>query len=802
MIFPEDFEEKIGFSAVKSKLKEYCISRIGRNNVDLMKFLTNPGEIKMRLEQCHEFLFMLRSNIGFPLDEFEDIRKLLKRLETPGTFLEQESLFEFIRAYSIAIDCCNFFSGDNHEKYPELTKLSRSVEVNKSLISEAEKIMDVRGNIKDSASTALHRIRSQIFQKESALDRTAKEILKQAKKANTIPSDVELTVRNSRLVIPVEASNKKAIKGFIQDESSSGQTLFIEPEPLLMINNEIRELKYAEKREIVKILVAYAELLRVELDSIFRVYLFLGLLDIAKAKARFAMDTNSFMPKIENCPRIGWYKARHPLLVLFHQTEDKKVVSQDISIDKDRILVISGPNAGGKSVCLKTVGLLQYMLQTGMLVPAADYSEAGIFKKIFIDIGDEQSIENSLSSYSSHLLRMNYFVRNADQDTLFLIDEFGKGTEPTLGGAIAQAILQELNKKKSMGVINTHYANLKEFAKKTDGLINGAMLYDSKKLEPLYTLKIGIPGSSFAFEIARKTGLPDNILRLARAYAGKKYVDFEKQFQDLENEKIELQKKDEQLKVADSFLSEMIEKYQGSFQNIENRKKEIIKEAQKEAQQIIANANRTVERVIKEIKESQADKKTTFNLRNHLKDVEKSFSKTKVKDIRDVKPKENLRKDREKVNKSIEEGMKVRMSGKDDIGVVELIKDHQAWVAFDRLKMILPLSSLELVEENKTSNERKASVKYQMDLGEKAGQFKTKLDIRGRQYEDANEMIFKFIDEATLLGYKELRILHGKGSGILRNLSREIAAKHPDVSSYADERLEAGGHGITIIRLK
>lgn len=567
-------------------------------------------------------------NEKFPTENYFDLTDELSRISIEGTYMEKEALFELKRSLNTINDCIQFFRKDKEQRFPQLKELSSSVEIDKSIIKQLDSILDDKGNIRDDASPELAEIRKDISRKQISVNKKLHQLMGHVRRQGWAPDDIELTVRNGRTVIPMLASYKRNIRGFVHDESASGHTVFIEPEEAFDINNEIRELENAERREIIRILLSFTDAIRPQIEELIKCYHFLGIVDFIRAKALYALQTNSQKPDTSSKSLINWIKAKHPLLYLSHKLQKKEVVPLNIKLDeKQRILVISGPNAGGKSVCLKTVGLLQYMLQSGMLVPMEICSETGIFSNIFIDIGDEQSLENDLSTYSSHLLNMRHFMGYADEKTLFLIDEFGTGTEPSLGGAIAESILEKLNSKKSFGVITTHYANLKLLADREDGIANGAMLFDSDKMKPLFELSIGKPGSSFAFEIAETIGLQKDVLKKAKEKAGTKQISFDKQLQNLDVQKKELDQKETQLKVADDFLSEMIDKYQNLYNELEKRKKEIISNAKEEAASLIGNTNKIIEKTIKEIKESQAEKGKTNDVRKKLSDYSRGIIK-------------------------------------------------------------------------------------------------------------------------------------------------------------------------------
>ncbi|MFP4042819.1 MAG: endonuclease MutS2, partial [Bacteroidales bacterium] len=621
-------------------------------------------------------------------------------------------------------------------------------------------------------------------------------------------------------VIPVDAGNKRKINGLIQDESASGQTVYIEPSEIVELNNAIRELYYSEKREIIKILTNLADDIRPYLDDLFIANDFLGTIDFIRAKAFYAREINGVKPAIVNQPHIRWTDAIHPVLYLNYKSENKKVVPLSITLDnKSRIVVISGPNAGGKSVCLKTVGLLQYMLQCGLLIPIKHGSEAGIFRKIFINIGDDQSIENDLSTYSSHLLNMKNFLKYADNNSLILIDEFGAGTEPILGGAIAESILDELNKKRVMGAITTHYANLKHFASEAEGIENGAMLFDTKDMKPLYRLTIGEPGSSFAFEIAKKIGLPRNVLQEASEKVGKQHIDYDKNLKDIIRDKRYWEQKREAIKAKEKKIESLLDKYSSELNEAKEIKKKIKEEAKQEAQQLLSDVNKKIENTIKQIKESQAEKEKTKEARKHLEKFKEEALKEKPgkldkkidkiqKEQEKVKEKNQKRREessrKEEKTTQVKKGDKVRLKGRDSVGEVIDINEKSVLIAFGNIMTTMPHDQIQKISEQEYQKETKvssANVNQNYNLGKRKMEFYPELDIRGKRADEALQMVRDFIDEAIVLNSNQVKILHGKGNGILRQLVREYLNSADMVKQFRDEHVEYGGSGITVVDL-
>jgi len=810
VIFPDNFENKIGFDQIRQMLNELCVSEMGSGHVDKVQFITSFEVLKLRLGQTEEFRQILMFGKAFPAQNYFNLIPELQRIQLPGTFLLQENLFDLKTSLQSVFDVITFLRQLEAGKFPLLITLVRDVEVEKIIIREADRIIDDRGAIKDAASENLLKIRKGLIKLSGEVDRAIRKILIQARQSGWVNPNDDVTIRNGRLVIPVPATHKRKIRGFIQDESSTGQTVFIEPAESLEANNEIRELENAEKREINKILTEFTVFLRPHAGTIIEAYQFLGLVDFIRAKAELALRLEAGFPILNDFPVIEWWDARHPLLFLAHQKQKKEIVPLGIKINMDnRILIISGPNAGGKSVCLKTVGLLQYMLQCGLLVPMRETSEAGIFKDIFIDIGDEQSIENDLSTYTSHLRNMKQFALKAGKKSLVLIDEFGTGTEPRMGGAIAEAVLEHLNQKQCFGVITTHYTNLKILADKTPGLINGAMLFDTRRMQPLFSLQTGNPGSSFAFEMAKKTGLPWYILRNAEKKVGKTEVKFDKQLQQLEVEKREVTDKQKELSELEKRLGVLTNKYENLKTEIETNKARIIKDARKEAQQIVDNSNKLIENTIREIREAQADKEKTKALRKKLNEQkidnqgQSGIAPKKIPTAKTFKP---LREKATTDSKTILVGNRVRIPPQSTVGEVVELTGKEALVSFGSVIMKVPMKKLINVGEEEYHEKilfrKKSYGNIINELNDKMANFKLSLDLRGQRAEEASAALQHYIDEALLLSIKEVKILHGKGNGILREVIRDQLRLIPEVKRFGDEKIEMGGTGITVVLLK
>ncbi|MDD4847347.1 MAG: Smr/MutS family protein [Bacteroidales bacterium] len=819
VIYPQNFEEKIDFTAIRKLLKQHCISEMGTYYVDKISFSTQFDTVQKLLQQTEEFRAILAGDEPFPAQDYIDMRTELMPLRIAGTFIEQESLLDLKASLSTLLAVSEFFQKSEANRFPELKILSDNIIVNPLILKNIESIVDDKGEIRDSASEKLHNIRKERAAIEASVFGKVKQALIKAKSSGYTADDVEITVRNGRLVIPVISAYKRNVPGFIHDESSSGQTTYIEPAAAFEMNNEIRDLLNAERREIIRILTAFTDLLRPDLDEIINAYRYLGLLDFIRAKASFALEIGAILPNFQNRVVIDWMDAMHPLLYLTLRKQTKPIVPLTLSLDADhRILVISGPNAGGKSICLKTIGLLQYMLQCGLLVPMKENSQAGMFHHLFIDIGDEQSLENDLSTYSSHLLNMKHFVEHGNSRTLFLIDEFGTGTEPTLGGAIAEAVLDEMNHKKSFGVVTTHYANLKLFADKNEGVVNGAMLFDIKALKPLFRLHIGKPGSSFAFEIATKIGFPNEILKNAMNLCGEEQASFDQQLQQLEIEKENLKKEQTKVAIADSFLAEVIAKYQKLATEVETSRKNILSSAHDQAKQILSNANKLIENTIREIKEAQADKEKVKTLRHEVDVMKENLDEMLLENpapkdglITSHKSLKKKQKNAQPLPKTdpitidhspVKVGDYARMAGTTAIGKIAEIKKAEALLMFDSVATRVKLSQIEKVTGYTPKKRTVKSVGIMSDINERKEQFSLQIDLRGERTEDALVMVESYLDEAVLVGVKDLKILHGKGNGILRQRIRSLLSKIHEVEKFRDEENEFGGTGITLVTLR
>jgi DNA mismatch repair protein MutS2 len=816
VIYPHNFEQKTGFDKIRLLISEKCLSPLGKERVEEMKFSSDYHFLSTLLNQTDEFVHILEGD-EFPAAYFLDMRYALKRIRPEGTFLDEKELFDLKRSLQTIHDIVRFFKAKEGEAlpYPALSALAADVRVFSQLISGVDALLDKSGRMRDNASPALLEIRKEMSATVSSISRSLQSILRTAQAEGIVEKDVNPTVRDGRLMIPVASAFKRKIRGIVHDESTSGKTVFIEPEAVVEANNRIRELEGDERREIVRILTRFTDSLRPLAPDLLQSYDFLAEIDFIRAKALFARQIQAIRPDMNDCQQIDWIRAVHPLLYLSHLKQDKEVVPLDITLDGDkRLLLISGPNAGGKSVCLKTVGLLQYMLQCGLLIPVYERSRTGIFAGIFIDIGDEQSIENDLSTYSSHLINMKYFVKNCNQKTVILIDEFGSGTEPRIGGAIAEALLERFNRKGSYGIITTHYQNLKHFAEDTPGIVNGAMLYDRHVMQPLFQLSIGNPGSSFAIEIARKTGLPDDVIADASAKVGSDYINLDKYLQDIVRDKRYWEVKRQNIHRQEKKLEGLAARYEEDLEAVNKERKEIIRQAKEKAASLLAEANARIENTIREIKEAQAGKKQTQEIRKALDDFKASVLSAGKEDDKISRKIDRLeKKQRQKRNAApvldkgvISVGDNVCLKGQTSVGTVQEVQGKHALVVFGMIKSNIALEKLEKAGKGPIEKERqkRAFVSSQTfdSMHEKRLNFKQELDVRGMRGDEALQAVTYFIDDAILAGVSLVRILHGTGSGALRQLIREYLHSVQGISRYHDEHVQFGGSGITVVEME
>lgn len=837
MIYPQNFEQKIGFDQIRQLLKIKCLSTLGEERVDQMDFSDDYNEINRRLEQVTEFVRITQEEDDFPNQYFFDVRPSLKRIRVEGMYMDEQELFDLRRSLETIRDIVRFLqqtddeedtdNDETHSPYPALHELAGDIMVFPQLITRINNILDKFGKVKDNASSELLRIRRELASTTGSISRSLNNILRAAQSEGYVDKDVAPTMRDGRLVIPVAPGMKRKIRGIVHDESATGKTVFIEPAEVVEANNRIRELEGEERREIIRILTEFSATVRPQVPAILQSYEFLAEIDFIRAKALLGIDFKAIKPSFENRQIIDWFEAVHPLLQMSLAKHNKKVVPLDIELNTgQRILLISGPNAGGKSVCLKTVGLLQYMLQCGMLVSMHERSHAGIFSSIFIDIGDEQSIEDDLSTYSSHLTNMKNMMKYCNEKSLILIDEFGGGTEPQIGGAIAEAVLKRFNAKKTFGVITTHYQNLKHFAEDHEGVVNGAMLYDRHEMRALFQLQIGNPGSSFAVEIARKIGLPEEVIADASEIVGSEYIQSDKYLQDIVRDKRYWETKRQNIRKREKIMEETIARYEKELEELDKSRKEILKKAREDAEQLLQESNAKIENTIRTIKEAQAEKERTrtarqelTDFRQQIEDENKAAMEEKIaRKMEKLREKQERKKDKKSKQASqpavqpvpkvipLQAGDYVRIKGQTSVGQIIEINGKNAVVMFGLMKTNVKADRLERTDAPKqTLNTAKAtfvSSETQDRMYEKKLNFKQDIDVRGMRGDEAIQAVTYFIDDAILVGVSRVRILHGTGTGILRTLIRQYLATVPGVAHFQDEHVQFGGPGITVVDLK
>jgi len=858
MIYPKNYEQKIGFNEIRDMLKGYCLSTLGKSKADEMAFTDDAEALNSRMEEIREMRRITEKADGFPLDNFIDVREGLKRIRLEGTHLEEDELFDLKRSLQTIIALTDYINrGDEDDEgnitydYPALHDLADGVATFPRIVQRIEQVIDKFGRMRDTASPELNRIRRELASTEGSISRTLYSILKSAQSDGIVEKDVTPAVRDGRLVIPVAPGLKRRISGIVHDESATGKTVYIEPTQVVEANNRIRELESDERREIVRILTEIAKVIRPFVRPMLDSYNFLAEIDFIHAKTQFSIKFRAFEPEVSDKPYIDWIQARHPLL----ETHlNGAIVPLDIMLTADkRILIISGPNAGGKSVCLKTVALLQYMLQCGLPIPVGDRSKVGVFADLMIDIGDEQSLENDLSTYSSHLYNMKNMMKQASDKTLILIDEFGTGTEPQIGGAIAESVLKQFWKKGAWAVITTHYQNLKHFADNHDHVVNGAMLYDRHEMKPLFRLAIGRPGSSFAIEIARQTGIPEEVIKDASDIVGSDYIQSDKYLQDIVRDKRYWEGKRQTVHQREKELDKAIARYEQNVTDVEKSRKEILNQARRQAEELLKETNKRIENTIREIRESQAEKEETKRLRQELADYEEGIEhgelpspnkkgKSRKADHGVMTDEEfnkkveqiNSRKARhekhlaEKAKRKAEQGNKptvkkanrplvagdyVRIKGLTTVGRIESVRDKQANVVFGDMRSKMDVSRLERVEEkpettstdssslNNLQTYAPSSRMTRATIDEHRNNFSQEIDVRGMRADEALNAVQHYIDDAILVGVPQVRILHGKGNGILRTLIRQYLATVPNVRDFHDEHVQFGGAGITVVEL-
>lgn len=813
MLYPATFEQKISFDTIRQRLKGKCLCSLGEDEVDAMKFSARYQEITTRLNQTDEMLQLISSDVDeMPIGDFFDVRNSFARVKTEGLYLDEAEIFDLRRSLEAVQKLVSFIKKKEEGLFPELHKLTAKIQSFSGIIRQIDRILNKFGKIKDNATPDLARIRKEIFTVQSSISKTLNSILRQAQADGYVEKDVAPTIRDGRLVIPVSPTFKRKVSGIVHDESATGKTVYIEPQQVVEANNRVRELENEERREIIRILIEFTNALRPHFQEILQSQYFLGKIDFLRAKALFAVEINAIKPYVEDCRQIEWYKATHPLLYLSLKKQGRRVVPLNIFLnEKQRLLIISGPNAGGKSVCLKTVAILQYMLQCGMLIPMSDNSRCGIFERIFIDIGDEQSIENDLSTYSSHLLNMKHFIKFSNEKTLLLIDEFGSGTEPQIGGAIAEACLERFNRNKAYGVFTTHYTNLKHYAEATEGIVNGAMLYDRQQLQPLFQLSIGNPGSSFAVDIAHKIGLPEDVIADASEKVGSEHMDYDKHLQDIVRDKRYWERKRQEIRRKEKRLETTLAKYEAELEITDKKRKEIIRQTQEDAEHLLKSANAKIENTIRKIIEAKAEKEQTKQARKELAEFQTKKLKTGSRKYKAQNKKSKhvikaTNSEFETRNPKLKSGDSVRLKGQTVIGTIIELQGEQAVVVFGNLKSTIKLSELEIVSNNQQKKEKhryeNLSKTVTDDIRERKLNFKSEIDVRGMRGDEALQAVTYFIDDALMLGVASVRILHGTGTGILRQLIRQYLSTVNGVKKYHDEHVQFGGAGITVVEME
>jgi DNA mismatch repair protein MutS2 len=848
MIYPKNYESKIGFDEIRQLLKEHCLSTLGKEKADEMTFSDDADTVNEWMSQIREFRRLMQSAEQMPMNYFFDVRESVARIRLENTHLDEDELFDLRRSLEtigIIVNFLNENNGDDENPeypYPSLRQLAKDVQTFPAIIRRIDSILDKFGKIKDSATMILAGIRHDMEQTAGSISRTLYTILHSAQREGLVAQDVAPTLRDGRLVIPVAPGLKRRIKGIVHDESATGKTVFIEPTEVVEANNKVRELEAAERREIIRILTVFSDELRPHVQEVLDSYQFLATIDLIHAKAEMAEQMQAFEPQVSTEPHIDWIRAVHPLLQRSLAKQDKKAIPLDIILTKEkRLLIISGPNAGGKSVCLKTVGLLQYMLQCGLSIPVGDRSTVGLFQHIMIDIGDEQSIADDLSTYSSHLLNMKNMMKQANARTLLLIDEFGGGTEPTIGGAIAEAVLKQFWKKQTFAIITTHYQNLKHFAEDHEGVVNGAMLYDRHQMQALFQLSIGQPGSSFAIEIARKTGIPEEVINDASEIVGSDYIQSDKYLQDIVRDKRYWEGKRQTIHQHEKRLEATGEKLDASLEEIERERKAILRRAKEQAEELLKEANRKIENAIRDIKEAQAEKEQTRLIREELNQFreqvvsdntqglmsEEDFAK-KLRQMEERKARKAQRKEKkgeeqraiaEKMrnslaasatdNSPLKPGDTVRIKGMDTIGKLESLSGKNAVVIFGDVKTKMKADRLEHAtkpKEEKPKNDHsglaiQTTRMTSATIEDRKQNFHQDIDVRGMRGDEAVDAVMHFIDDAILVGMSRVRILHGTGTGILRQLIRQYLNTVPNVKKAKDEHVQFGGAGITVVDL-
>ena len=820
MLYPNDIESKLGFDLIRIELARLCTSRMGKDAVQTMAFSSDYNTVIRLLRQTSEMLTLIRSSSDLPGANVYDVVPYLTEIKASGSFMTADRLNALGKMLASISEVRSFFSRSDEDGvtplYPELKREFENLVSFPAIEREIDRCVNKFGEIKDNASPELSEIRRSISAANGSIARAMRRVLDRAAAEGVVDKDAAPTMRDGRMVLPVSAAMKRSINGIIHDESATGKTVFIEPAEVVEVGNRLRELQMQERREIVRILISIADMIRPDIELIEEGCLSIGYLDFIKAKAQFANIVDGALPIIEKKPEIDWFNAFHPVLFMTLKQQDRRVVPLSLHLEGERrFLIISGPNAGGKSVALKTVGIVQYMMQCGLLPTLLDNSHMGLFENILVDLGDEQSMENDLSTYSSHLRNMKVFLRNAGPSGLVLADEMGSGTEPQIGGALAQSILFRLGESGCFGVVTTHYQNLKTFADETPGFVNGAMLYDRQHLRPTFQLSVGNPGSSFAIEIARNIGLPSEVIDMAKDLVGSDYVNSDKYLLDIARDRKYWSNKRQSIKEKEQHLDKLLEKYEDTASDLRQKRAEILKDAREEAREILKTANARLEKAIRDIKNAEAEKERTRQIRRELEDYKESLkSPTEEKSIPEaLKPLkhkskkyrgESANKNTVVAKKELTAGDWVKMDGSGSAGQIISIQGKKAEVVFGPLRTTVDISRLTVAQKPKQSaSSQTLTVSSQTSEDSRRRQlnFKNEIDVRGMRADEAIQAVTYFLDDAVQFSAGKVRILHGTGHGILKTLIREQLRVNPNVTSYHDEDVRFGGAGITIVNL-
>ncbi|MBN2778512.1 MAG: Smr/MutS family protein [Bacteroidales bacterium] len=824
MIYPDNFENKIGFDIIRSKIKANCMGKTAKDLVDEIAFTNNIHLIEKSLNEVNEMINICNLKDNYPINSYPESYNLISKLKVEGSCLTVSDLIDIRTILDNSKSLIAFFKKDEKNEFPTLSSKTQNLVFPNYLADRIDSVLSKNGTIKDNASPTLKDIRKRLFESQNSVSKSLNNILGKIRDNGWVSRDLSATIVNGRLVLPIESTFKRKIDGLIHDESASGKTSYIEPREVVELNNVIRELEFEENREIQKILLELTEDFRPYQGELKALSVLVSELDLIRAKAIVSISIEAIKPSIDKSPQLDVIRAKHPLLYLALKKDHKEIVPTSFKLDSEnRILLISGPNAGGKSVSLKTVALISYMVQCGLPVPVGGQSLIGIFDKIFMDIGDQQSLENDLSTYSSHLMNMKHFLKNADDKTLILIDEFGSGTDPVIGGTIAEAILEELNTKNCYGVITTHYSNLKILASNTPGIQNAAMLIDQNKMEPTFLLETGIPGSSYAIEIAQRIGLPQIIIDRTKDKAGSDQTNIDKFLRRVLRDKKYWEKKRQQIRIQEKKLEEIIDKNVMELETLKLKKKQILESARKESEQLLQDVNKKIESTIRTIKESNADKDQTKIARKEIEDFKSEFKENSQNENDEIARKyehykrkqeeQKARKAEKEKAKTLEFvtidetkiniGSKVRIKGQEVVGEVTDIGDKNAVVSFGNMYSSIDMEKLEKVTETEYKQQnRSAAAGLHFNYNEKVINFKPYIDVRGDRVEEAVKKITELVDEAIMLDFKELKILHGKGNGVLRQYIRDYLRTISQVQNCYDEDIRFGGGGITIVKLK